>query len=288
MARIMEDSLHAITWLPPSRVPCKGFRAEAPCAVSRSIARLDDRWRRCIGRGCIYRRRYVVASAHIRPGMDTYEPGMAGVVLRLWPGFSAAFYPQQCHRFRQSRSSLPPVRLSFTTTTTISSSRLAHPLPLLRRSRMPTLLWRRRTSTPLFPGAWPNSSSSDHSDDQRLPVYNDDAPPQLPELKHLGSRKDALNSRSQEDPVALAEEGWGFSIVSEQYGFEDNGRVVGARDRARYGSQPASMSSPVSTNAPLSGSLSQASIFSDPTVSATTRTRLRRIYRLPRRIPRAS
>ena len=153
---------------------------------------------------------------------------------------------------------------------------------------MPTLLWRRRTSTPLFPGAWPNSSTSDHSDDQRLPVYNDDAPPQLPELRHLGSRKDGLSSHNEDDPVALAEEGWGFSVVSEHHGFEDNGRVVGARDRARHGSQTVSMSSPASTNAPLSASLSQASTFSDPTVSATVRNGIRRIYRLPRRIPRAS
>ncbi|EPT04275.1 hypothetical protein FOMPIDRAFT_1058085 [Fomitopsis schrenkii] len=134
---------------------------------------------------------------------------------------------------------------------------------------MPTHLWRRRTSTPLFPGAWPNSSTSDHSDDQRLPVYSDDAPPQLPELRHLGSRKANLNHDGQvdEDPAALAEEGWGFPIVSEQHGFEDNGRVVGARDRARHGSQPASMSSPASTDAPLSASLSQGSTFSDPTDS---------------------
>lgn len=154
---------------------------------------------------------------------------------------------------------------------------------------MPTLPWRRRASTPFFPGAWPNSSTSDHSDDQRLPVHNNDAPPQLPELRHLSSRKDNSNhgGHGHEDPAALAGEGWGFPVALEQHGFEDNGRVVGARDR-RHGSQPVSMSSPASTNAPLSATLSQASTFSDPTVSTTIRNRGRRIYSLVHRIPRAS
>ncbi|KAH9835607.1 uncharacterized protein C8Q71DRAFT_87802 [Rhodofomes roseus] len=130
---------------------------------------------------------------------------------------------------------------------------------------MPTLRWRRKTSTPLFPGAWPNSSASDQGDDQRLPVYSDDAPPQLPELRHLSPHKPC--GEGEQDPAALAEEGWGFPIVLEKHGFEDDGRTVGARDRVRQASQPVTMSSPASTSAPLSASLSQASTFSDPTES---------------------
>ncbi|KAH9937640.1 uncharacterized protein B0H18DRAFT_971548 [Fomitopsis serialis] len=116
---------------------------------------------------------------------------------------------------------------------------------------MPTLRWRRKTSTPFFPGAWPNSSASDQDHDQRLPVYSDDAPPQLPELRHLSPRK-----HHGEDLAALAEEGWGSRSAR-----------CGSASRERRASQPMAMPSPASTSAPLSASLSQASTFSDQTDS---------------------
>ncbi|KZT74674.1 hypothetical protein DAEQUDRAFT_807016 [Daedalea quercina L-15889] len=156
-----------------------------------------------------------------------------------------------------SRSQRPPRRRR----SPLSRSRRAQS-PLRGAGRMPTLLWRRKTSTPFLPGAWPNPSVSDQGDDQRLPVYSDDAPPQLPELRHLSPREDG--GQGEQDPAALAEEGWGLPIVTERHAFEDNGRAVGTRVRDL---RPVTVPSPASTSAPLSASLSQASTFSDPTDS---------------------
>ncbi|CCM01944.1 uncharacterized protein FIBRA_04017 [Fibroporia radiculosa] len=123
----------------------------------------------------------------------------------------------------------------------------------------PSLLWRRRTSTPFFPGAWPNSSSSVNNtiDESRI---RDETPPQLPELLHIRPR----TKLQDDDPSAsystdAAERTWLFSTALETHPFEDT--VVPNVDVDDV------LSCSATHDTPLNASFSPYSNFTEPSDS---------------------
>lgn len=138
----------------------------------------------------------------------------------------------------------------------------------------PSLLWRRKSSTPRFPGAWPNTSVSSHA--SHVPVPQHDPPPQLPELLHIRPRSRGRDDHAQDDQYSLNERGlgWGFPTTSESHPV--GGDIASGPQRwCRENPDPdenadkplAFQTSPASGMAPLSTSFSQDSTFTEITDS---------------------
>lgn len=138
----------------------------------------------------------------------------------------------------------------------------------------PSLLWRCKSSTPRFPGAWPNTSVSSHA--SHVPVPQHDPPPQLPELLHIRPRSRGRDDHAQDDQYSLNERGlgWGFPTTSESHPV--GGDIASGPQRwCRENPDPdenadkplAFQTSPASGMAPLSTSFSQDSTFTEVTAS---------------------
>ncbi|KZT06906.1 uncharacterized protein LAESUDRAFT_142529 [Laetiporus sulphureus 93-53] len=126
----------------------------------------------------------------------------------------------------------------------------------------PSLLWRRKTSTPFFPGAWPNSSVSSHGDDAGGRIVTGsvpDDPPQLPELLHVRAQHrgaSAVDAEQGDIEMGMGV-GWMFPTALEHHGFEDNGFPVGVLNT------PALTCTPEMSDLPLNTSVSQDTTFTE-------------------------